>query len=167
VESCPSLTTYRATTINTVSSELRDFFDVGGEGCHKPGFAASLYPAMRPRHHGEVPMRAQLRRTPLARSSVSRHERLSARPAPTPSRTLLRSAGRGKRFHVFLQFRMDASRSTYRKLEGHFYACTCTRPTAICSASRRPEAGTNSATTVLCRRCSQGRDGRAPLPVCD
>jgi hypothetical protein len=81
---------------------------VGGEGCHKPGFAASSYPAMRPRHHGEVPMRAQLRRTHLARSYVSRHERLSARPAPTPSRTLLRSAGRGKRSHVFLQFRMDA-----------------------------------------------------------
>src|SRR5215204_2489876 len=29
VESCPSLTTYRARTINTVSSELRDFFDMG------------------------------------------------------------------------------------------------------------------------------------------
>jgi hypothetical protein len=28
---------------------------VGGEGCHKPGFAASLCPAMGPRHHDEVP----------------------------------------------------------------------------------------------------------------
>jgi hypothetical protein len=26
---------------------------------------------------------------------------------------------------------------------------------------------TNSVATVLCRRCSQGPDGRAPSPVCD
>src|SRR5215208_3943928 len=29
-------------------------FAAGGEGCHKPASAASLSPAMRPRHYGEV-----------------------------------------------------------------------------------------------------------------
>jgi hypothetical protein len=37
----------------------------------------------------------ELLRTPLARSTVSRHERVTARPAPAPSRRLLRSAVRG------------------------------------------------------------------------
>jgi hypothetical protein len=35
---------------------------------------------------------------------------------------------------------MEASRSTYRKIEGRFYSLTCTRPSVICAGSRPFEA---------------------------
>jgi hypothetical protein len=43
---------------------------------------------------------------------------LSFRHAPFPAaESHPGSAGRGKRSHIFLQFRMDARRSTYRYIE--------------------------------------------------